>query len=80
MFVVGRVRKVYAHRHYGFINGGSAELDVFFHRTVVNGATLEELQSGDPVRFEPESRKGRLRARTVQKITEQEYFMEETTT
>jgi len=77
MFVVGRGRRVYAHRHYGFIDGGGPDADVFFHRTVVQGAQLEGLKPGQPVRFEPESRSGRLRAKSVQVITEEEYMVEE---
>lgn len=76
VFVVGRVRKIYAHRHYGFIDGGGPESDVFFHRSVVRGAALEELTPGQPVKFEPENREGRLRARSVQRITEAEYELE----
>lgn len=77
MVVVGRVRTVHARRNFGFIDGGGPDSDVFFHKNSLIGAVLDELKHGDPVRFEIESADGRLRARNVRKITEDEYLAEE---
>jgi len=47
----GRVARLYAYEGYGFIESADG-LEVYFHANALQGANLDELQVGAPVRFE----------------------------
>ena len=48
----GTIKKLVSDRGFGFIAGGGTE--VFFHHSVVEGTSFEELSEGQSVVFESE--------------------------
>lgn len=67
MPIVGRVRKVFAERCYGFIHC-SASNDIYFHSTALRDVVIGDLKERDVVAFDLETYEGRYRAYNVRKV------------
>ncbi len=52
--MTGKIKKVIAERHFGFIHAENGQ-DVFFHSSAVNQNEFDSLRIGDEVNFELES-------------------------
>ncbi|MCO6459033.1 MAG: cold shock domain-containing protein [Pirellulaceae bacterium] len=46
----GRIKRLVSDRGFGFVEGDRG--DVFFHHSVVNGVTFEELREGQVLEYE----------------------------
>lgn len=69
---VGRVRKIFTERGYGFLQMPGSR-DIFFHATVLEGTSFQKLKEGDLLQFEPYSQdSSRLRAKKARLISEDE--------
>lgn len=50
----GTIKRLIADKHFGFIASEELGTDVFFHSSVLEGASFEELKEGQAVEFEHE--------------------------
>ena len=66
----GKITKIIAEKGYGFIETPSQGADIFFHCTALQDRTaFDTLFVGETVEFELVSRKGKLRAEGVRRIS-----------
>ena len=66
-WTMGRIRKVFVDRGYGFIDAGLGK-DVFFHMKFLSKIEREFIREGVNVRFQLEENEDKLRARRVSLI------------
>jgi len=50
----GTIKKKVEGKNFGFISRDGEEKDVFFHASVLEGVSFEDLHEGDAVEFEME--------------------------
>ena len=63
----GTIKRLVADKHFGFIASEELGTDVFFHSSVLDGASFEELKEGDAVEFQHEDAERGPKATTVKK-------------
>jgi cold shock CspA family protein len=68
----GIVKAFYRSRGYGFIRSETDGRDVFFHRKTLEATHLKELRKGQMVTFDVSDDQGRLVAKNLQLIDEEE--------
>ena len=65
--MTGKIKKMIAEKHFGFIEVEGMEKDLFFHGNSVVGGSFEDMREGDMVTFEVEDSAKGKNAVNVQK-------------
>ena len=65
--MTGKIKKMIAEKHFGFIEVEGMEKDLFFHGDSVVGGSFEDMREGDMVTFEVEDSAKGKNAVNVQK-------------
>ena len=65
--MTGKIKKMIAEKHFGFIEVEGMETDLFFHGNSVVGGSFEDMREGDMVTFEVEDSAKGKNAVNVQK-------------
>lgn len=69
---VSTIKKLVQEKGFGFIKAGEGiGQDVFFHHSVVTGATFEDLEEGQRVEFtiDPDAKGGKLKGPRAASVT-----------
>ncbi|MEI6316554.1 MAG: cold shock domain-containing protein [bacterium] len=65
--MTGKIKKMIAEKHFGFIEVEGMEKDLFFHGNSVVGGSFDDMREGDMVSFEVEDSAKGKNAVNVQK-------------